>query len=196
MSLTSSRSTHGSSKLQFGVLSSVSLGIARLRSSSKKKIPEPLRRAITDCLSDANHSGASASSTVFFEASRTLRVCNNCFSSDSRGSLLVVQRDNLAPKSNLLSCFVLLGLNVIMEVFLFGKFVFEYWFLVGLSCCLFNNRSSVWSAYWTYDCRERTQVTKLVLSHSVQIVSFMLFFLFLLGLIITNFFCCISSIHL
>ncbi|RAL36992.1 hypothetical protein DM860_003914 [Cuscuta australis] len=61
----------GSSKFQLGG-GSVSLA-SRLRSSSSKKPPEPLRRAVADCLSasapTAHHGTSSASS----ESSRTLR---------------------------------------------------------------------------------------------------------------------------
>ncbi|CAH9121339.1 unnamed protein product [Cuscuta epithymum] len=61
----------GSSKFQFGG-GSVSLA-SRLRSSSLKKPPEPLRRAVADCLSasaSAHHGTSSAASS---ESSRTLR---------------------------------------------------------------------------------------------------------------------------
>ncbi|KAI9083405.1 hypothetical protein K1719_034619 [Acacia pycnantha] len=51
-------------------------GVSRLRSSSLKKVPEPLRRAVADCLSSSlatsNH-GGSPFSTVVNEAARTLR---------------------------------------------------------------------------------------------------------------------------
>lgn len=55
-------------------------GVSRLRSSSVKKPPEPLRRAVADCLSSSAtaapptvlHPGSP--SGVVFEASRTLRV--------------------------------------------------------------------------------------------------------------------------
>ncbi|GLT31371.1 hypothetical protein SLA2020_061130 [Shorea laevis] len=63
----------GSSRLQV-----VGSGLSRLRSSSVKKPPEPLRRAVADCLSSASASGPSSfhhgsSSTLLSEASRTLR---------------------------------------------------------------------------------------------------------------------------
>ncbi|GKU91905.1 hypothetical protein SLEP1_g5713 [Rubroshorea leprosula] len=66
----------GSSRLQV-----VGSGLSRLRSSSVKKPPEPLRRAVADCLSSASASGPSSfhhgsSSTLLSEASRTLRVRN------------------------------------------------------------------------------------------------------------------------
>lgn len=66
----------GSSRLQ--QLGAVS-GVSRLRSSSLKKPPEPLRRAVADCLSSsaANlHHGGPSASVVVAEASRTLRVSN------------------------------------------------------------------------------------------------------------------------
>lgn len=44
------------------------IGVSRLRSSSAKKLPEPLRRAIADCLSSPLAS--------VNEPSRTLRVVN------------------------------------------------------------------------------------------------------------------------
>ncbi|KAF7822310.1 Armadillo-type fold [Senna tora] len=51
-------------------------GVSRLRSSSHKRIPEPLRRAVADCLSSSSlassHHGGPFS-TVVNEASRTLR---------------------------------------------------------------------------------------------------------------------------
>lgn len=61
-------------------------GVSRLRSSSHKKPPEPLRRAVADCLSSSaassHYGAAAASSTVLLsEASRTLRVCQKFFSS-------------------------------------------------------------------------------------------------------------------
>lgn len=52
-------------------------GVSRLRSSSIKKPPEPLRRAVADCLASSAF-GFSAShgvpSAVVSEAARTLRV--------------------------------------------------------------------------------------------------------------------------
>ncbi|XP_023532081.1 uncharacterized protein LOC111794351 isoform X1 [Cucurbita pepo subsp. pepo] len=63
----------GSSRLQH--LGPVS-GVSRLRSSSLKKPPEPLRRAIADCLSSSaanSHHGGPSASVVVAEASRTLR---------------------------------------------------------------------------------------------------------------------------
>ncbi|XVF75368.1 hypothetical protein PTKIN_Ptkin13bG0182700 [Pterospermum kingtungense] len=75
----------GSSRLQLGTAS----GVSRLRSSSLKKPPEPLRRAVADCLSSSSSSSSSSSpaavgggvssyhhgspSLVLTEASRTLR---------------------------------------------------------------------------------------------------------------------------
>ncbi|KAL5569128.1 hypothetical protein UlMin_025703 [Ulmus minor] len=62
----------GSSRFQLGGIG----GISRLRSSSHKKPPEPLRRAVADCLSSsaaASHHGAASSSVLISEASRTLR---------------------------------------------------------------------------------------------------------------------------
>ncbi|XP_022765201.1 uncharacterized protein LOC111310226 isoform X9 [Durio zibethinus] len=73
----------GSSRLQLGTAS----GVSRLRSSSLKKPPEPLRRAVADCLSSSSSSSSSPSavtggvssyhhgspSLVLTEASRTLR---------------------------------------------------------------------------------------------------------------------------
>lgn len=47
-------------------------GASRLRSSSLKKPPEPLRRAVADCLSPSSHHGSPAA--VASDASRTLRV--------------------------------------------------------------------------------------------------------------------------
>ncbi|XP_057979447.1 uncharacterized protein LOC131165551 isoform X2 [Malania oleifera] len=48
-------------------------GVSRLRSSSFKKPPEPLRRAVADCLSSSSASHHGGPSTVVSEASRTLR---------------------------------------------------------------------------------------------------------------------------
>ncbi|XWS56557.1 hypothetical protein CRYUN_Cryun09bG0095600 [Craigia yunnanensis] len=73
----------GSSRLQLGTAS----GLSRLRSSSLKKPPEPLRRAVADCLSSSSSSSSSPAvvaggvslyhhgspSMVLTEASRTLR---------------------------------------------------------------------------------------------------------------------------
>ncbi|XVF83622.1 hypothetical protein PTKIN_Ptkin16aG0504400 [Pterospermum kingtungense] len=73
----------GSSRLQLGVPS----GVSRLRSSLLKKPPEPLRRAVADCLSSSSSSSLSPAavagggslyhhgspSLVLTEASRTLR---------------------------------------------------------------------------------------------------------------------------
>lgn len=59
----------GSTRLQLGAVS-------RLRSSSLKKPPEPLRRAVADCLSSSSSSTSSlhgSPSPVVSEASRTLR---------------------------------------------------------------------------------------------------------------------------
>lgn len=55
-----------SSRLQLG-------NISRLRSSSLKKPPEPLRRAVADCLSPSAPSHHGGPSVVVSEASRTLR---------------------------------------------------------------------------------------------------------------------------
>ncbi|KAM7270394.1 hypothetical protein ACFE04_029608 [Oxalis oulophora] len=58
-------------------------GASRLRSSSFKKPPEPLRRAVADCLSSASGGGSSSTTSAFHhvahaavssEASRTLRL--------------------------------------------------------------------------------------------------------------------------
>ncbi|XP_010253242.1 PREDICTED: uncharacterized protein LOC104594586 isoform X2 [Nelumbo nucifera] len=57
----------GSARLQFGGASQ------RLRSLSLKKPPEPLRRAVADCLSSSSSSHHGNLSTVASEASRTLR---------------------------------------------------------------------------------------------------------------------------
>ncbi|OVA03519.1 hypothetical protein BVC80_1651g18 [Macleaya cordata] len=57
----------GSARLQFGAVSQ------RLRSSSFKKPPEPLRRAVADCLSSSSSSHHGNPSTVASEAARTLR---------------------------------------------------------------------------------------------------------------------------
>ncbi|XP_022745376.1 uncharacterized protein LOC111295869 isoform X2 [Durio zibethinus] len=74
----------GSSRIQLGAAS----GVSRLRSSSLKKPPEPLRRAVADCLSSSSSSSSSSPllvaggvssyhhgslSLVLTEASRTLR---------------------------------------------------------------------------------------------------------------------------
>nr|KJB73835.1 hypothetical protein B456_011G255800 [Gossypium raimondii] len=72
----------GSSRLQLGTAS----GVSRLRSSSLKKPPEPLRRSVADCLSSSSSSSFSpaagagglssyhhGSQLVLNEASRTLR---------------------------------------------------------------------------------------------------------------------------
>ncbi|KAL8210685.1 hypothetical protein R6Q57_005122 [Mikania cordata] len=63
------RSPATSSRLQLGGVGGVSRAI---RSSSSKKPPEPLRRAIADCLSSSLLS-AGSSSAIVSEASRTLR---------------------------------------------------------------------------------------------------------------------------
>ncbi|KAK8502093.1 hypothetical protein V6N13_038604 [Hibiscus sabdariffa] len=71
----------GSSRFQLGTAT----GVSRLRSSSLKKPPEPLRRAVADCLSPSSYSSSSSpavggvssyhhgSPLVLTEASRTLR---------------------------------------------------------------------------------------------------------------------------
>ncbi|KAF5799947.1 hypothetical protein HanXRQr2_Chr07g0310341 [Helianthus annuus] len=64
------RSPATSSRLQLGGVGGVSRAI---RSSSSKKPPEPLRRAIADCLSSSLISVHGSSSAVISEASRTLR---------------------------------------------------------------------------------------------------------------------------
>ncbi|CAK9176484.1 unnamed protein product [Ilex paraguariensis] len=51
---------------------------SRLRSSSLKKQPEPLRRAVADCLSSSTTSQHSTSSALASEPSRTLRVRIHC----------------------------------------------------------------------------------------------------------------------
>lgn len=58
-----------SSRIQFGGGGSAS----RLRSSSLKKPPEPLRRAVADCLSSSAPSNHGSPSAIASEASRTLR---------------------------------------------------------------------------------------------------------------------------
>ncbi|OMO58919.1 hypothetical protein CCACVL1_25254 [Corchorus capsularis] len=50
----------GSSRLQLGAAS----GVSRLRSSSLKKPPEPLRRAVADCLSSSSSSSSSSPAAV------------------------------------------------------------------------------------------------------------------------------------
>ncbi|KAK9127125.1 hypothetical protein Syun_015922 [Stephania yunnanensis] len=62
-SFSPSRTHHGSARLQFGVASQ------RLRSSHGKKPPEPLRRAVADCLSSSSQSHHGIAS----DAARTLR---------------------------------------------------------------------------------------------------------------------------
>ncbi|KAK9062979.1 hypothetical protein SSX86_016849 [Deinandra increscens subsp. villosa] len=64
------RSPATSSRLQLGGVGGVSRAI---RSSFSKKPPEPLRRAIADCLSSSLLSVHGSSSAVVSEASRTLR---------------------------------------------------------------------------------------------------------------------------
>ncbi|XP_052485570.1 uncharacterized protein LOC105779909 [Gossypium raimondii] len=67
----------GGSRLQLGAGS----GVSRLRSSSLKKPPEPLRRAVADCLSSSSPAAVAGGVSshhqggplVFTEASRTLR---------------------------------------------------------------------------------------------------------------------------
>ncbi|KAM6598914.1 hypothetical protein CsatA_018523 [Cannabis sativa] len=65
----------GSSRFQLGGLG----GVSRLRSSSHKKPPEPLRRAVADCLSSSSssasssHHGTTSFTVLLTEASRTLR---------------------------------------------------------------------------------------------------------------------------
>lgn len=66
------RSPATSSRLQLGGVGGLSRAI---RSSSSKKPPEPLRRAIADCLSSSLLSVQVSSSALVSEASRTLRVC-------------------------------------------------------------------------------------------------------------------------
>ncbi|XP_076911738.1 uncharacterized protein LOC143569799 [Bidens hawaiensis] len=78
------RSPATSSRLQLGGVGGVSRA---MRSSFSKKPPEPLRRAITDCLSSSLLSVHASSS---FEASRTLRVRT------SRSNLLSSWQDYLA----------------------------------------------------------------------------------------------------
>eukprot|EP00257_Ricinus_communis_P021026 XP_015580416.1 uncharacterized protein LOC8265972 [Ricinus communis] len=74
-----SRNSPGSSRLQLHQLGGVGGGVgsaSRLRSSSLKKPPEPLRRAIADCLSSSSANAAAAGShhgNTSTEASRTLR---------------------------------------------------------------------------------------------------------------------------
>ncbi|XP_037495666.1 uncharacterized protein LOC105647937 isoform X2 [Jatropha curcas] len=71
-----SRNSPGSSRLQLFQLGAVG-SVSRLRSSSFKKPPEPLRHAIADCLSSAAAAGATSHhgnpSVAVTEASRTLR---------------------------------------------------------------------------------------------------------------------------
>ncbi|KAF2318716.1 hypothetical protein GH714_010261 [Hevea brasiliensis] len=72
-----SRNSHGSSRLQLHQLAAFG-SASRLRSSSLKKPPEPLRHAIADCLSSAAASAVAIShhanpSVAVTEASRTLR---------------------------------------------------------------------------------------------------------------------------
>lgn len=70
----------GGSRLQLGTGS----GLSRLRSSSLKKPPEPLRRAVADCLSSSSPAAVTGGVSshhqggplVLTEASRTLRVRN------------------------------------------------------------------------------------------------------------------------
>ncbi|KAI3721282.1 hypothetical protein L2E82_32288 [Cichorium intybus] len=64
------RSPATSSRLQLGGVGGISRA---MRSSSSKKPPEPLRRAIADCLSSSLLSVQGSSSAVVSEASRTLR---------------------------------------------------------------------------------------------------------------------------
>ncbi|KAJ9539998.1 hypothetical protein OSB04_026504 [Centaurea solstitialis] len=64
------RSPATSSRLQLGGVGGISRAI---RSSSSKKPPEPLRRAIADCLSSSLLSVQGSSSALVSEASRTLR---------------------------------------------------------------------------------------------------------------------------
>lgn len=70
----------GSSRLQVGAVSS-----QRQRSLSARKPPEPLRRAVADCLSSASSSSSLPASSLHgnpsiaaSEAARTLRVSNSC----------------------------------------------------------------------------------------------------------------------
>ncbi|XP_038679261.1 uncharacterized protein LOC119980576 isoform X2 [Tripterygium wilfordii] len=72
---TSSRSSPGTGSSRLQLLGGAG-GFSRLRSSSLKKPPEPLRRAVADCLSSsafttASHQGSP--SMVLSDASRTLR---------------------------------------------------------------------------------------------------------------------------
>ncbi|XP_071705820.1 uncharacterized protein [Rutidosis leptorrhynchoides] len=64
------RSPATSSRLQLGGVGGISRAI---RSSSSRKPPEPLRRAIADCLSSSLISVHGSSSAVITDASRTLR---------------------------------------------------------------------------------------------------------------------------
>ncbi|KAK9071800.1 hypothetical protein SSX86_008229 [Deinandra increscens subsp. villosa] len=68
------RSPATSSRLQLGGVGGVSRAI---RSSFSKKPPEPLRRAIADCLSSSLLSVHGSSSAVVSEASRTLRCATS-----------------------------------------------------------------------------------------------------------------------
>ncbi|KAI4382832.1 hypothetical protein MLD38_008744 [Melastoma candidum] len=71
----------GGNSISGGNSGSGVFGVSRLRSSSAKKPPEPLRRAVADCLSSSSahyvspsaSSGSSSSTVSAFEASRTLR---------------------------------------------------------------------------------------------------------------------------
>ncbi|MFQ6646940.1 hypothetical protein Gotur_019419 [Gossypium turneri] len=90
----------GSSRLQLGTAS----GVSRLRSSSLKKPPEPLRRSVADCLSSSSSSSFSpaagagglssyhhGSQLVLNEASRTLRVRYSLYK-PSEETLLQIDR--------------------------------------------------------------------------------------------------------
>ncbi|PON56574.1 hypothetical protein PanWU01x14_179870 [Parasponia andersonii] len=69
---------NGGGSSRFQVLGGIG-GVSRLRSSSHKKPPEPLRRAVADCLSSSSssasssHHGSPSFTVLLSEASRTLR---------------------------------------------------------------------------------------------------------------------------
>lgn len=135
----------GSTKLQLGVVS-------RLRSSSLKKPPEPLRRAVADWLSSSSSSHHGSPSTVVSEASRILRVRNSvtlilwfCCSSFEIlyflfGTLLGLQIKfnvilfNLPLWSHFCTYSHVLGILFQHEMFLYKSFCAFSWSCMQVGC--------------------------------------------------------------
>ncbi|RVW49505.1 hypothetical protein CK203_092809 [Vitis vinifera] len=103
-SFSSSRSP-GSARLQLGAVS-------RLRSSSLRKPPEPLRRAVADCLSVAASAALHGTpSAAASEASRTLRdYLANTTTTDQ--AYIVILEHTLAERERRLSFMIEQSLNL------------------------------------------------------------------------------------